>query len=477
MLSVITSVLIGLGLTYFLVTTLAGLGQERRITREHVAQVRARARANAGTQASSATGAPSTTGAPPAAEPTTTTVALVACLDEALVIESTVRDLLAAGVRHVVVVDDASGDDTVDRAAAAGGERVTIVRRELPEARAGKGPALNFGFAAVLAWVESEGLDPARVLVCVMDADGRLSPRALSHVDALFADSEVVGAQLPVRIRNRRRWITQLQDLEFWGLAAVSQLGRRGSATVSLGGNGQFTRLSALLALPDLPWSGSLTEDLDLTVTLLQAGGRLTTTPLAWVNQQGVETWRQLVRQRTRWFQGHLSAGRRLPQLWRSRDMSQLAVLEVTMYLLVPWLLVLPWSIVFHLNLLVAIWSWTGHGVPVEIADSPGGLALATLVFYVMSFLPNLVAAWLYYRREDRVGIFRAFAIGHLLLVGNYIAYFSAWRAVVRMVRGRTGWDKTDRSKENAEDEEPEESGLVVLGLARPVRWLSEDIA
>ncbi|MGW1198558.1 hypothetical protein ACWD4B_22365 [Streptomyces sp. NPDC002536] len=50
--------------------------------------------------------------------------------------------------------------------------------------------------------------------------------------------------QLGVRIRNRRgNFLTWFQDYQFWVMAAVTQFGRNLTSTVSLGGNGQFTRL------------------------------------------------------------------------------------------------------------------------------------------------------------------------------------------------------------------------------------------
>ena len=96
----------------------------------------------------------------------------------------------------------------------------------------------------------------------------------------LFGDPKVGGAQLGVRIRNRRaNQLTAIQDCEFWGIAALGQLGRMRTRTVSLGGNGQFTRLTALQSIGDEPWSPALTEDLDLAVTLAIGGWHLTSTP------------------------------------------------------------------------------------------------------------------------------------------------------------------------------------------------------
>ncbi|MEZ5138335.1 MAG: glycosyltransferase [Acidimicrobiales bacterium] len=265
--------------------------------------------------------------------------AIVPCLDEALVIDPTVRALVASSpLTRVVVVDDASDDGTREAALACGDPRVTVLRRELPEARLGKGPALNHAFAWICEQVAAEALDPDRVLVLVMDADGRLSEGAIAKVASLFADPRVGGAQLGVRIRNRAdNVLATIQDIEFWGIAALGQLGRIRTATVSLGGNGQFARFAALRSVGDAPWSPALTEDLDLAITLSIQGWHLTSHSECWVSQQGLTEIRPLIKQRTRWFQGHMTtAVTRLGELWRSPHLSNTSVLEVTSYLLIP---------------------------------------------------------------------------------------------------------------------------------------------
>lgn len=235
---------------------------------------------------------------------------LIPCLDEESVIGQTVGALLGENTT-VVVIDDGSSDRTgavavsAARRNAAGGE-VVALRRELPNARQGKGVALNHGITYVRRAVELRRQDPREVIVCVMDADGILSERTLSHVMPLFDDPRTGGVQLGVRIRNRHRnFLTWFQDYQFWALAAVTQFGRNGTATVSLGGNGQFTRLAALNGIGERPWSDSLTEDLDLAISLGIRGWHLHTTPHASVDQQGISGLSRLVRQRTRWYQGH----------------------------------------------------------------------------------------------------------------------------------------------------------------------------
>jgi 1,2-diacylglycerol 3-beta-glucosyltransferase len=374
---------------------------------------------------------------------------VVPCMNEETVISETVGSLLSDPRALVVVVDDASDDRTGELAAAVDSSRVMVVRRELPEARLGKGPALNAGLVCVLHDAGIRGISASRITVCVMDADGRLSPGALDAVLPLFSDPRVGGVQLPVRIRNRGSLLTVMQDLEFWGVCAVAQLGRIASGTVSLGGNGQFTRLAAILEMGARPWQARLTEDLDLDLALALAvkGWRLTSTADAYVSQQGVSSLRALIIQRTRWYQGHMQAVRWLRELWSSRQLSHLAMLELTVYLLVPWVLVLPWSIIFNYNLLIMVlWilGWVSSpGLGGDLTQK-----IATVVFwYTLSCLPIYMAGFLYGRPERKVGYVRAFFIGHLLL-GNYVTYAACWRAMYRLITGAHGWEKTQRTAE-----------------------------
>lgn len=372
-------------------------------------------------------------------------VAMVPCLNEELVIGPTVTAVLDAGADLVLVIDDGSDDATAERARDAGGDRVLLLSRRLPLARQGKGAALNDAFRVLRAGVAERGWQSDEVLVCVLDADGRLSDCAFDRVRALFDDPRVGGVQLPVRIRNRDRWLPRMQDYEFWGLAALSQFSRIPLGTVSLGGNGQFTRLVALEALDGEPWSDSLTEDLDLALRLSSAGWRLSTTPHAHVDQQGVESLRALVRQRSRWFQGHLLCSRRLREVAASPSISAFAYQETAMYLLFPILVMLPWSIVWLASMPAT--------ADLLLADRPPIVADSELVtravvigaWYLFSFFPTLVAGWVYHRRDRRCGRLASIGLAHLCFVLQPLYWFCCWRAVARIALGRHGWAKTAR--------------------------------
>lgn len=371
---------------------------------------------------------------------------LVPCLDEERVVGETVRGLLTlAPGSLVVVVDDASTDATGAIAEEVG---ALVVRRRLPDARLGKGPALNAGYAALLAVAVERGLDPQRTIVCVMDADGRLSPNAAPETLARFDNERVGGVQLPVRIRNRDGFLGRMQDLEFWGMSAIAQMARIRTRSVSLGGNGQFTRLSSLLEVGAEPWSSALTEDLDLGLELTLRGWELDCAPAAFVSQQAVESVRALVRQRTRWYQGHIICSRKARSLWDSSLVPSRTALETTLYLATPVFVILPWSIVFTIALVVIGSLVLAAPAVVPLDDANVHLGAYIAFWYLLTFTPAIVLGLLYAERA-RTSRLQAVALAHAQVFYSYVNLVAAWRAVTRIAFGRHGWAKTARVAED----------------------------
>lgn len=195
---------------------------------------------------------------------------------------------------EVIVIDDGSSDRTGEVARRF---PVRVVTRLRPDPH-GKAEALNAGLRIARGDV-----------ICVFDADSAMAPDFLRRAVApLVADPGVCGVQGQVRMYNRdRNFLTRAQDDEFAIQNELLQLGRaRLGGACALGGNGQLVRRSALEAVGG--WSpSSLTEDLDLTLRLFLAGrGRIAHCTRAVVWQDGVPTFRALVRQRTRWAEGIL---------------------------------------------------------------------------------------------------------------------------------------------------------------------------
>ncbi|MBC2874854.1 MULTISPECIES: glycosyltransferase [Streptomyces] len=370
---------------------------------------------------------------------------LLPCLNEERVVGNTLRCLLDGqpGVR-AVVVDDGSDDATSRIVAAVGDDRVTLLRRTPPAARQGKGAALNTGLRAVRERAGKEGLDASRVLVCVLDADGRMTPGAANRVTRLFAEPGVGAVQLAVRIRGRHRLLLRLQDMEFWALSALTQFGRVRTGSVSMGGNGQFSRLSALDGVGTQPWSDSLTEDLDLGISLAARGWTVTSTTTAYVSQQGLTSPRRLLRQRTRWFHGHMSAIKRLPELWARPAVGFLGRVELTGYLLGPYVVTLPASVVQHYSIFRAL---CGHGVGTPLLV-PGPVWLNLLAWQALPFAAYLAAALLYWHRTDDLPLWKAVCWSPAVVVSLYLSFAAGWRALGQIVTGRGHWTKTERAVE-----------------------------
>lgn len=370
-----------------------------------------------------------------------TYVVVVPCLNEETVIARTLDSLCAhaAARLRIIVVDDDSSDRTseiVRRYA----PRVELIQRRAPRAQIGKGDSLNMAYAHVLGTLDR----PAdQVVFGVVDADGRLDANFMDVADRHFADPKVGGLQFAVSIINRRaNLLTRMQDFEFLGFAPILLAAREHLGSVALGGNGQFARLSALGGLGPAPWTHSLTEDLDLGIRLLLGGSRVRFTTAARVNQQGLTDISRLVRQRTRWVQGHLQAWSLIPAVWRSKVPNK-TFLDLMYVLLAPGLMLLS-SVVFALAPFLLVWTLASGGYDL---GSPG-VAVFLVAVYLMMFGPALYYGWAYSRHVDEVSLPRALGYAHLMPLYTYMWYVAAWRALFRLVLRRQSWAKTDRLAE-----------------------------
>jgi cellulose synthase/poly-beta-1,6-N-acetylglucosamine synthase-like glycosyltransferase len=373
---------------------------------------------------------------------------VVPCLNEERVVGNTVAAALALSApgaeTHVLVVDDASDDGTPRVLAGIRDPRLHVLRRELPEARRGKGEALNAAYAHISDWTRQTGRNPHTVVVGVIDGDGRGSANMLPEVADALADPRLGAVQVKVRIRNRDRLLGAVQDVEFAAVADANQVLRSRLGSVGLGGNGQFVRLSALRALGDWPWSDCLVEDLELGLRLHLAGIGVGYAWRASIVQQGVTDVRRLLRQRTRWAQGNLQCIRYLPKLSASPRIRAHAFLEMSYYLLAPWLNALSSLVV------AALWAYAGIGLATGTLTTGGepvvaGPGLGGALWAAALLLPGLAWALVHRVRLGDEGLPRLLLAGLAYPGFLLLGLVSTWRAVGRQLTGRNGWAKTER--------------------------------
>jgi 1,2-diacylglycerol 3-beta-glucosyltransferase len=391
----------------------------------------------------------------------------VPCRDEEAVIGTTVTRLRTdfPGA-HVWVVDDASDDRTapIVTALAEADPRVRLVRRHRPDARTGKGAALNAAYAALGTHLAATARDTTardRVIVCVVDADGQVSPDALTLVSGTdgFADPAIGGVQIGVRMRNVEderplahrgrlanayaRLLVRVQDMEFATSNTGMQLLRRSTGSAGLGGNGQFTRLSALdrIAAGDggRPWQhDALLEDYELGLRMHLSGHRVTHIADTWVTQEALPHTRRFLAQRTRWAQGNLQCVRYTGHIVASRHFRTRGVLEAL------YTFFQPLAHLVTLLLTMVLLAALALGGGTAFAAWPLALTLA-----VLSVVPFLLWGPVYRRdfAPDR-SWFRGLLWGFALWLYAYHLFLVCARGSVRLVRGRGGWAKTRRNAE-----------------------------
>nr|WP_235984966.1 glycosyltransferase family 2 protein [Actinomyces trachealis] len=379
---------------------------------------------------------------PEAADPDLQVIILMPCLNEAKVIRASVNRLLDIPDRglHVIVIDDGSDDGTTGALAGIRDRRLHVLRRQLPNARKGKGEALNDALDRVRR--ASARIPDSQVVVGIVDADGHLDPWAVKRVRAVFSDPQVGALQLGVRINNRfSSLLARMQDMEFVIFTSVFQEGRRYLGSVGMGGNAQFTRLSALNALGARPWTRSLTEDFDLGLRLNTTAWRNEYDGTAAVHQQGVTSLKRLVRQRTRWFQGNLQASNLLTRIARTgRGLSRLDSI---------WQILTPYTLLAGTFLVLSFFLSLIEATAVAWRGEPQSWAWL-LGAYLLAAGPALVLGIIYWKVERTQGLSlgRSLWYSHLFVVYGLIPCVIGWRALGRVLLGRTGWAKTAREAE-----------------------------
>ncbi|SDN96096.1 Glycosyltransferase, catalytic subunit of cellulose synthase and poly-beta-1,6-N-acetylglucosamine synthase [Lentzea jiangxiensis] len=375
---------------------------------------------------------------------------IIPALNEERVVANTVRSALALdGARtpvQVVVVDDGSDDGTPRVLAEIDDHRLHVLRRTLPDARRGKGEALNHAYRYVRGIAEEAGTVHCTI-IGVIDGDGRGEPGMLTEISSYFARRSVGAVQCRVRIHNRTTLLAFLQDLEFGCVVDASQSLRDLVGTVGLGGNGQFVRLSTLTGLGDAPWSACLVEDLELGLRVHLTGRRIRYAAYATITQQGLVDVKRLLRQRTRWGQGNLQCLRYVPKLVRAKSVGSVALLEFLQYLLTPWL-VAPMTLLITALMGVNFYAqFSGHEFAGFTAN--GSDALPALgIWLVALVLPGLVWGVVHRLRNHDEPLPRCLLVGLAYPAFLVLGSFSTSRALYRHFARRTTWAKTERLAE-----------------------------
>jgi cellulose synthase/poly-beta-1,6-N-acetylglucosamine synthase-like glycosyltransferase len=212
--------------------------------------------------------------------------------------------------------------------------------------------------------------------------------------------------------------------------------------SVGLGGNGQFTRLTALRSLRRDPWTDCLTEDLDLGLHLRRLGWEIRFCRTTFVTQQGVRTVRAWLRQRTRWAQGHYQCWDHIPKLLTTGRVPLVARFDLTLYLLF-----VTFVMFVAANLAVAIGGaagWltiTNNFLSFIPAGPPRNL---TMEFIGLSPVAMLLTRY-QQNSPHRLRWWELPAYGAAFGLYVYMWTIASLLAWTRLMAGKVGWSKTHR--------------------------------
>jgi cellulose synthase/poly-beta-1,6-N-acetylglucosamine synthase-like glycosyltransferase/peptidoglycan/xylan/chitin deacetylase (PgdA/CDA1 family)/spore germination protein YaaH len=350
----------------------------------------------------------------PGFEPLVTVI--VPAFNEGKVILSTLRSLLSSQHKNleIVVVDDGSTDDTAAVVAAFARENSKV--RLVIQANAGKAAAAN----CALAVARGE-------IVIAVDADTVVSPEAIPKMVAHFSSPNVTAVCGNVEVGNVRGFITTFQAIEY---VTSQNFDRRAFSALNCisvvpGALGAWRR-DAVLAAGGYSHE-TLTEDADLTLTILSRGGKVVYEPEAYGRTEAPESLRALLRQRFRWTYGTYQC------LWKHRSsffrgtlgwvgLPNMVVFQIVFPLLSP-----IGDIMMIASIFRGDWRAFLAGYVAFLAmDICGSLLAFTLDRKPLKWLPLLLIQRFTYRQ---------------------IMYYVCFKAIIAAIRGaRHGWRKLDRT-------------------------------
>jgi peptidoglycan-N-acetylglucosamine deacetylase len=370
----------------------------------------------------------------PGVDPTRFVSVIIPALNEAKVIEASVRHVLASqNVQiEVIVVDDGSTDGTsgIVRAAYGNDPRVQLLTLE----NGGKARALN----RALELAKGE-------IIIALDADTQFEADTISNLARWFADPAIGAVAGNAKVGNQHNLVTRWQGVEYVTAQNLERraLSRFDAIMVVPGAVGAWRR-AALDSVGGYPVD-TLAEDQDLTIAIQRQGWRIgyDVEAVAWT--EAPETFRALAKQRFRWAFGTLQC------LWKHRSILRTRAPAGLAYIGIPqaWLFQIGFALIspiIDLALLVSFISTGNHIYQHGWAQTQSDI-LRMLVYWIAFTTVDILCGWVAYRLETREKRYPALRLVMQRFIYRQLMYSVVIRAVWNALRGPwVGWGKLERS-------------------------------
>jgi len=341
---------------------------------------------------------------------------LVPAYNEEKVIEKTLSGLLKSDYVNfeILVIDDGSSDNTrtIAESVATGNSKVKVISKP----NGGKFSALNLGFKEAKA-----------DYVVTIDADTIILPVTIKNLITPFIDDKVDAVCGNVRVGNVKNLVTGFQAVEY---ITTQNYDRRAfdmmnCISVVPGATGAWKKQKVIEAggYSDL----TLTEDADLTLTMLEKGAKIVYAPDAVSITEAPENTLALFKQRFRWSFGTFQC------LWKHRK---------TFFKGSPGWVALPNMFIFQIIFPVL---------------SPIG-DLVFLLSIIRGDMKAIMAGYILFLFMDFAGSLIAFTIDKapfrymwLILIQRFFyrqfMYVVTFKSIIASFKGRRhGWNKLDRT-------------------------------
>jgi peptidoglycan-N-acetylglucosamine deacetylase len=370
----------------------------------------------------------------PGVDPTRFVSVIIPALNEAKVIEASVRHVLASqNVQiEVIVVDDGSTDGTSDIVRRAFGSNVRVQLLTLENG--GKARALN----RALALAKGE-------IIIALDADTQFEANTIANLARWFADPAIGAVAGNAKVGNQHNLVTRWQGVEYVTAQNLERraLSRFDAIMVVPGAVGAWRR-AALDSVGGYPVD-TLAEDQDLTIAIQRQGWRIgyDVEAVAWT--EAPETFRALAKQRFRWAFGTLQCLWKHRSILRTREPAGLAYIGIPQ----AWLFQIGFALIspiIDLALLVSFISTGNHIHQHGWAQTQSDI-LRMLVYWIAFTTVDILCGWVAYRLETREKRYPALLLVMQRFIYRQLMYSVVIRAVWNALRGPwVGWGKLERS-------------------------------